>query len=102
MCSLLVPLDVGVDLEGEGFPNARPKSDIEIKMLRAAETPGPGQYKLPQFGSGKGGIKISDANPLSDIDLKMIRASETQGLTSTTFNTTIAKWEADALALQNQ
>ena len=64
---------------GGRFSNARPKSDIEIKMLRAAETPGPGQYKLPQFGSGKGGIRISDANPLSDIDLKMIRAAETPG-----------------------
>ena len=101
MCSLLVPLDVGVDLEGEVVSSAKPKSDIEIKTLRAAETPGPGQYKLPQFGSGKGGIKISDANPLSDIDLKMIRASETQDRISTTFSTIIAKWEADALALQN-
>ena len=64
---------------GGRFSTAKPKSDIEIKMLRAAKTPGPGQYQLPQFGSGNSGIRISDANPLSEIDLKMIRAAETPG-----------------------
>ena len=31
---------------GGRFSNAKPKSDIEIKMLRAAETPGPNEYAI--------------------------------------------------------
>ena len=64
---------------GGRFSNARPKSDIEIKMLRAAETPGPNEYVLPSFGSGNRGVKISDANPKSEVDLIMLRSKETPG-----------------------
>jgi hypothetical protein len=64
---------------GGRFSNARPKSDIEIKMLRAAETPGPNEYVLPSFGSGNRGVKISDANPKSAVDLIMLRSAETPG-----------------------
>ena len=64
---------------GGKFSNAKPKTDTEILMLRAAETPGPNQYKLPTFGSGKGGVKISDANPKSNVDIIMRRSAETPG-----------------------
>ena len=64
---------------GGRFSTAQPKSDIDIKMLRAAETPGPNEYKLIGFGGAKKGVKISSANPKTDVDWAILRARETPG-----------------------
>ena len=59
---------------GFAMSDARPKSDVEWAMLRAAAIPGPGAHDtfVPKVEAG---IKFNDSNSLSDIDVAMLRAS---------------------------
>ena len=67
---------------GGRFSTARPKTQTELLMLRAAETPGPNQYVINDSltrPSAGGAVKISDANPKSDIDWVILNSSQTPG-----------------------
>mgnify|MGYP001975980607 FL=1 len=49
------------------FNLSKPKTDTEWRMYYAAQTPGPGAYKMAPFGKGKGGV-MSSSKRKTDVD----------------------------------
>ena len=63
---------------GGRFSSAKPKSEIDWVILRAKDSPGPSEYRLPDHVV-RGATKISDANPKSDVDWVIYRSKQTPG-----------------------
>jgi hypothetical protein len=59
---------------GGKFSVSNPKSDVEWKILRAAQVPGPGSYGAAPLRMGGG--KFSTCKPKSDTDWIVLRASQ--------------------------
>jgi hypothetical protein len=59
---------------GGKFSVSNPKSDVEWKILRAAQIPGPGSYGAAPLRMGGG--KFSTCKPKSDTDWIVLRASQ--------------------------
>ena len=59
----------------------RYRSDIDLKMIRAAETPGPNEYDMAKYSGtyGMSGGKFNESRPKSEIELIQYRASQTPG-----------------------
>ena len=51
------------------------KSDLEMKISRASEIPGPGSYDTATESSPKGG-RISAGSPKSDLEWTLLRAAK--------------------------
>ena len=62
-------------VRGGRFAQGKPKSDVEWKILRASQVPGPGQYTMDD-SKRLGGGRFSTANPKSDVDWEILRASK--------------------------
>jgi len=63
---------------GGRFNLARPKSDVEVNILRASKLPSPGQYYQPLAHSNTA-QKFNQYNAPSDVDLMIARAATTPG-----------------------
>ena len=64
--------------KGGTWGKHKPKSDVEWKIYRAAQIPGPGQYKLPSSVLVPGGT-WGKHKPKSDVEWQMYRAAQIPG-----------------------
>ena len=62
-------------VRGGRFGTGKSKTDVEWKVYRAAQVPGPGQYTFDESKRLSGG-RFSTAKPKTDVDWEVLRASK--------------------------
>lgn len=66
-----------MERSGGSFSTSKPKSDLDWTIHYAAQSPGPGEYKIPD--QKKSGGSFSTANPKSDLEWKIFYAQKSPG-----------------------
>ena len=69
---------LGENIRGGKMANYVPVHPIDLLMKRAAQTPGPGQYGIPELPR-KDGVKFSTTNQSGDFDRLVERATRSPG-----------------------
>ena len=63
-------------VRGGRFGQGTPKSDVDWKIHRAKQVPGPGEYGSPDGSHKVNGGRFSNCKPKSDVEWEMLRASK--------------------------
>ena len=66
----------GLNTRGGTWSMFKPKTDVELAMLRAEKIPGPGDYGNPARPGSCSGVRFNEYKPKSDLDWAIFRANE--------------------------